>query len=429
LKVIHEEVDPYLEMAQIIHALDERPVLFEKVRGYDMRVVAGLCSSPDYFALSLGVPRAELLCTMVRALRNPIAPPLTSTAPCQEVVEDEVDLRRLPILTHFPEDGGPYVTAGIAIINDPEFGRNVAFHRLMRIGPREFAARIVEGRGTHRAWSMVEGDLEMAVCIGNAPSLLLAAAMSPEPGVDELAIANALQPFSVTRCVTVGLEVPADSEIVLEGHLTHRLVPEGPFVDLTRTRDIVRQQPVFVVTAVTHRRWPIYQALLPGGMEHKLLMGLPREPTIYDAVNQVCECRNVCLTPGGGHWLHAVVQIAKRHPADGLRAIEAAFRGHSSLKHVVIVDEDVDPYDSEAVEWAIATRFQASRDLIILTDRPGSSLDPSARHIPGEKARTDKVGVDATVHWDGPEGPTNREAYRKVTYAPVDLKRFGLLED
>ena len=406
--------------------MGERPVILEKVRARDGCVAAGLCSSSDLFALSLGIARDELLPTLIDALRHPVTPRLTSNASCQEVVEEEVDLDRLPILTHFSEDGGPYVTAGMAVIRDPDFGRNVAIHRLMQMNPTEFAVRVVEGRGTHQAWRKVAGDLEMAICIGSPPSRLLAAAMSPKPEMDELAIANALQPFSVTRCLTVDLEVPSDSEIVLEGRLTHRLVREGPFVDLTETRDRVRQQPVFVVTAVTHRREPVYQALLPGGLEHKLLMGLPREPTIYEAVSRVCECKSVHLTPGGGYWLHAVVQIVKRRPADGRRAIEAAFRGHSSLKHVVVVDDDVNPYDPQEVEWAMATRFQASRDLVVLPDERGSSLDPSATHVPGQKTRTDKTGMDATVHWASPGGPENREAYTKVVWPVIDLVASGV---
>ena len=404
-------------------------MLFERIHARRGKAVAGLCSSPELLASSLGVSRARLLRVLLDALGHPVPPSLASCAPCQQVVEHDVDLGRLPIITHFEEDGGPYVTAGIAIIRDPDFGRNVAIHRLMQIGPAEFAVRIVEGRGTHRAWSTAGTDMDMAVCIGNPPPLLLAAAMSPEPGVDELAIARALQPFSVTKCVTVDLQVPSDCEIVLEGRLTHRLVSEGPFVDLTETRDIVRQQPVFTVSAATYRREPIYQALLPGGLEHKLLMGTPREPTIYDAVRQVCECRDVHLTPGGGYWLHAVVQIVKRHPDDGRRAVQAAFRGHSSLKHVVVVDEDVDLCDGRAVEWAIATRFQASTDLVILPDQPGSSLDPSGRYVPGEKARTDKIGMDATIRWDSLDGPADREAYRKVRYEPIDLSRFDLSEE
>ena len=423
LVVIDKEIDPHLEMARIINALDGRPVLFTNVRGSDYRVVAGVCSARKYFALALDIEEAQLLPTLIEALTNPVEPEVVASAPCQEVVEREVDLDKLPILTHLPGDGGPYITAGVAIIKDPDYGRNMCFHRLMKLDERSFAARIVEGRGTDTALQKTEGDLEVAICIGNSIPVLLAAAMSPPKGVDELAIANALRPTPLVKCLTKDLEVPADCEIVLEGRITHRLATEGPFLDLTETYDIVRQQPVVEIDCITHRRDAIYQALLPGKSEHKLLMGLPREPTIYAEVSKVCECRDVLVTPGGMSWLHAVVQIVKRHPDDGKRAIEAAFRGHGSLKHVVVVDEDINIRDMRDVEWAIATRFQADRDLIVLEDQPGSSLDPSATHVPGQKARTSKMGLDATIPWRKPDGTlrteAEREAFKRVDYGEV----------
>jgi UbiD family decarboxylase len=238
--------------------------------------------------------------------------------------------------------------------------------------------------------------------------------------MDELSIANALTTTPLVRCRTVDLEVPAESEIVLEGRITRQMVEEGPFLDLTETMDVVRLQPVVEITCITRRYDAIYQALLPGGLEHKLLMGLPREPTIYDEVSKVCDCLNVLLTPGGGSWLHGVVQIRKSQADDGRRAIEAAFRGHSSLKHVWVVDEDIDIYDPAELEWAVATRFQSDTDLVVLSNQPGSSLDPSGLHAPGSKSRTAKMGLDATIPWLKPSGALRTEgeraAFRKVRY-------------
>jgi len=281
----------------------------------------------------------------------------------------------------------------------------------MITGPRTATVRVVEGRGTDTAWRKRGGDLPVAVCIGVSHAVLLAAAMSPEKGVDELGIAHALSPTPLVKCKTVDLEVPADCEIVLEGRLTHRLADEGSFLDLTETRDYVRQQPVLEIDCITHRSDAIYHALLPGRLEHKLLMGMPREPTIYAAVSQVCACKNVLITPGGTSWLHAIVQIEKRGPDDGRKAIEAAFRGHGSLKHVVIVDSDIDIYDTADVEWAIATRFQADKGLVVIKNQPGSSLDPSAAHVPGQKTRTAKMGLDATIPWGA-----HRSDFEKVRY-------------
>jgi UbiD family decarboxylase len=422
------EVDPYLEMARVVNALDGRPVLFEQVSGSNYRVVSGICSQRAFFALDLGVPREQLLFVLAEALADPVPPATVDTAPCQEVIERDVDLSCIPILTHMQADGGPYVTAGVAVIKDPELGRNVSYHRLMQLDERRFVGRIVEGRGTHTALGKVEGDLEVAICLGVSLPVLLAAAMAPPKGVDELSIANALSRTPLVQCITKDLEVPAEAEIVLEGRITRQVTDEGPFLDLTETWDIVRQQPVIEIDCITHRRNPIYHALLPGKLEHKMLMGMPREPSIYAAVNAVCDCRNACITPGGMSWLHAVVQIRKRDADDGRRAIEAAFRGHGSLKHVVVVDEDVNPFDPHDVEWAVATRFQADRDLMVFEDQLSSSLDPSALHVPGRKARTAKMGLDATIPWRTQDGrlrsEEDRSAFGRVAYDPVSLEGY-----
>jgi len=290
-------------------------------------------------------------------------------------------------------------------------GQNLSFHRMLVRDPRHLTARIVEHRGTHTAWRKQLEGLPIAVCIGLPPHVLLAAAMSPAKGVDEATVAHALAPTPLVRAKTVPLNIPAQTELVLEGVLTHELDQEGPFPDLTGTMDGVRQQPVFRVTAITHRRDPIFHALLPAGLEHKNLMGMPREPTIFAEVNKVARCTGVSITPGGCSWLHAVVQIDKQGPEDGREAIEAAFRGHSSLKHVVVVDTDVNIYDPHDVEWAVATRFQATTDLVTFRDQPSSSLDPSARQVPCKKARSDKLGIDATIPWGAP-----KQGYTRVRY-------------
>ena len=428
LLTVEREMDPDLEAAALMDALDERPVLLRYMRGSAYPVVAGLCSSRESMALGLGIAQEHLISLLTEALRHPSAPPMRETGLCQETVEERPDLRTLPILTHLPGDGGPYVTAGVAVVKDPGLGRNLSFHRLMRLDERHFAVRLVEGRGTHTALAKAGGMLEVAICIGNSPAVLLAGAMSPAPGVDELAIAHALAPTPLVKCRSVDLEVPAEAEIVLEGCILPQTVQEGPFLDLTETMDIVRPQHVVETRCITHRRDAIYQALLPGGLEHKLLMGMPREPTMFEEVSKVCDCVSVRLTPGGGCWLHGVVQIRKRDADDGKRAIEAAFRGHPSLKHVLVVDDDIDVDDPTELEWAIATRFQADRDLVVLPAQPGSSLDPSALHVPGAKSRTAKVGLDATIPWRKAEGrlrsEQERAAFHKVRYHPVSLRAY-----
>lgn len=423
---IDQSVDPALEMAPVIAALDGRPVLFNKVAGSQFRVLSGQCSDRRYFALALGCAVDQLVFRMADAYSSPQPPPLVagSDAPCQQVVMAPPDLRRIPFLTHYPDDAGPYATAAIAVVNDPQTGPNVSFHRCLRLDATHLAARIVERRGTDSALSKTPGDLPVAICIGLPLHVLLAASMAPPPGVDELAIANALADSAVVKCLTNDLHVPAEAEFVLEGRITHRTVAEGPFVDLTETWDIVRQQPVIEIDCITHRRDAIYHALLPGMLEHKLLMGMPREPSILAAVNAVCRCRNVSITPGGASWLHAVVQIDKQHADDGRLAAEAAFRGHGSLKHVVVVDDDIDLYDPHDVEWAVATRFQADRDLLLWQNQPSSSLDPSAAHTPGQKSRSAKMGLDATIPWDQPHGCTRLREFQRVPFPKADVSAY-----
>ncbi len=420
LVTIEKQVDTTFELANVAHALEGRPVLFNNIKGYEgWRICANPCSDRKYFGMDVGVAAADLTQHLAQALEAPQPPPIVETAPCQEVVIEEVDLYNLPILLHLPQDAGHYIASAVVITKDRDYGRNMCYHRLLRLDKTHFAARIIERRGTYNAMQKVDGDLPIAICIGVSLATHLAAAMSPPPEVDELAVAHALKPTPLVKCLTNDLEVPADAEIVMEGRITRRTASEGPFMDLTETMDIIRDQPIIEIDLVTHRRNPIFHALLPGGLEHKLLMGMPREPTILAEVNKVARCTGVVITPGGASWLHAVVQIDKQRPDDGRRAIEAAFNGHGSLKHVWVVDGDVDIYDPAQVEWAFATRFQADKDMMILENMPGSSLDPSGLHVPGQKSRTAKAGFDCTIPWGA-----DKNKYEKGAYGDVDLSAY-----
>lgn len=416
---IEREVSAELEIANVLNTLGEAPTVFESVKGYDYPVFGGICAHRETIATGLGTTKEGTLPLLVKALRNPVEPEMASSAPCQEVVEEGVDLDRLPILMHLPDDGGRYLSASVCIIKDPETGRNMSYHRMMQRSKDSFTARLIKKRQTRTTYDRTEGDIEIAICLGSSVPVLVAASLGPPPGVDELSIANALHPTPLVKCRTKDLEVPANTEIVLEGRITRDLDKEGPFVDLTETRDFERQEPVVVIDCITHRRDAMYQCLLPGRLEHKTLMGMPKEPTIYDEVSKVTDCRNVYVNMGGGSWLHAVVQIAKRSDEDPKKAIDAAFEGHKSLKHVWIVDEDVDIYDPTSVEWAMATRFQASLDLVVHEKKSGSSLDPSGFHAEGKKTQTDKVGFDCTRRSD-----IDPKKFEKVVYQSVNLDDY-----
>jgi len=416
---IKKPVSHKYEVANIIYSLDEKPVIFENVKGFDFPVFAGITSNRDIIAEGLGTTKDKLLFKLVEALRNPKEPDIINKAPCQEVINKNPDIGKLPLLYHLDGDGGRYGSATVATIKDPDTGRNVSYHRLMEIGKNKFTARLIAKRQTRTTYDKLDGDLEMAVCIGNSVAVMVAASLGPKPGVDEFSIGNALDKTPLVKCVTKDLEVPAESEFVVEGRLTKELDREGPFVDLTETRDFERQEPVFIVDCITHRKDAMYQALIPGRFEHKILMGMPKEPTIYNEVSKVVDCKNVLVTIGGGSWLHGIVQIKKKNPDDGKKAIEAAFEGHKSMKHVTIVDEDVDIYNPTAMEWALATRFQGDKDLVIKPDQPGSSLDPSGKHEKGKKTLTTKVGFDSTI----PAG-VDKKKYEIVKYKKVDLNDY-----
>ena len=406
-------------MAGIINANVEKPIYFENVKESSYPVVAGLVSSKDLITRSLGITKMQLLPKLLAAIEHPAPPSMTQSAACQEVVETNVDLTKLPIMRYTQEDGGKYIASAVSIIKDPELGRNMCFHRLMLKDKNHFVPRIVENRGTDTALKKAGGELDIAFCVGNSTATLLSAATTLPMGVDELGMANALEKTDLVKCRTVDLEVPADCEFVLEGHITKEKVSEGPFLDLTGIEDRVRQQPVVEIKCITHRKSPIFQTILSGKNEHKFLMGMPKEPTIFKEVSKVCQCKDVYITPGGCSWLHAVVQIKKVNADDGKKAISATFEGHKSLKHCVIVDEDINIYDPHDVEWAIATRFQADKNAVILSNQPGSSLDPSGDLSEGKKATTAKAGLDATAPL-----VTTGKGFKKVDYIKVDLTKY-----
>ncbi|MDH5783360.1 MAG: UbiD family decarboxylase [Candidatus Bathyarchaeota archaeon] len=416
---IRKEVSTEYEIAGIIDALGEKPVFFEKVKESNIPVVGGLVSSKDLIARALNIKKEQFLHKLSNAIENPVRPNVVDKGECQEIVEKDVDLTKLPIMRYTEKDGGKYIASAICIIKDPELGRNTCFHRLMLLDKNRFVARIVEERGTDTALKKSGGELDIAICIGNSTAVLLAASTSLPKGVDEMGMANALEETELVKCKTIDVEVPKDCEIVLEGRITKERTSEGPFLDLTGIVDRVRQQPVIKINCITHRENPIYQTILAGRNEHKFLMGMPREPTIFDEVSKVCECQDVYITPGGCSWLHAVVQIKKQNPDDGRKAIEAAFKGHSSLKHCIVVDDDINIYDPNDVEWAIATRFQADKDAVILPKQRGSSLDPSGDLTEGKKATTCKMGLDATIPFKETGKGFKKEEYRKV-----DLNKF-----
>jgi len=417
IHIVDKPISKKLEIAAVLNKMQPEPVLFKNVKESDFHVVGNLFCTKQQIASYFDIGVQDIIPTLTEAIERRSPPQEVENAACQEVVENDVDLTRLPILFHNEVDGGPYISSGVVVASHPDYGQNLDFHRAMQIGKDRMVTRVVRGRDFH-GFLEEEGELDVAYCIGNTPEVLIAAATSVETGVNELEIANALREMRVTKAKTVDLLIPADCEFVLEGTVyLEEKQDEGPFIDLTETVDVVRQEPVFEVKKITHRKTGIWQALLPGKLEHKLLMGMPREPTVFRKVKERgVDVLDVYITPGGASWLHIALKIDKKHDDDGLRAIEAAFEGHTSGKHVWVYDKDIDIYDEREREWAMATRFQADEDLLVKDREPGSSLDPSAE--PDTKMTT-KVGFDCTKSLE-----TKGKSFAKAKFPDVDLKKF-----
>ncbi len=387
---IQHPVSPEFEASRIAKQT-KAPILFHDISG--SKVIMNLLGSREELASMLRVPKEDI----IRKLSE-VSPKgevkLVSDSPTLEVVEEEVDLTKLPILTHFEKDGAPYITAGI-VVSEYEGSMNASIHRLMLEGKDKLAARLVPPRHTyllHKKAAEKGEPLPVAIVLGCDPTIIYATSTRVPVG-KEFEYASALKgaPVELFECEN-GVKVP-HSEIVLEGYIDPvERVDEGPFVDITGTYDHVRKEPVIRITRVIHRKDPVYHGILPSGPEHLLMMGVPYEPRIYRAVGEVTTVKNVVLTEGGCCYLHAVVQIEKQTEGDGKNAIMAAFAAHTSLKHVVVVDEDINIFDPNDVEFAVATRVKGDIDIMVIPNVRGSSLDP--RGAPD--GTTTKVGIDAT---------------------------------
>ncbi|MBI0536489.1 UbiD family decarboxylase [Roseomonas sp. KE2513] len=394
------------ELAAVANRLDGRKAsLFPRPGGHPVRVVSGLTSDRDWMAEAMGVPPSGLLPRFQHAAANPIPCEEVAEAPVQEVVHTEVDLRRiLPLPTHNEHDSGPYITAGLLISRNPRNGiQNVSIHRLQLNAPDRLGVLLLP-RHTMSYLQMAEEagtDLEVAVVVGVDPMSLLASQAIAPIDTDELEIAGALHgaPLPVVRCRTNGVRVPAEAEIVIEGRVLREVrEEEGPFGEFPQYYGERAPRHVIQVDAVTHRKAPIFHTIVGGGLEHLLLGGIPREATLLSHLKRSFpSVRDVHLSKGGVCRYHLYVQMEKRSEGEAKNVILGAFGGHYDIKQVIVVDADVNIHDPREVEWAVATRFQADRDLVVIGDSQCSKLDPSTRDGLGAK-----MGLDATMPLDAP---------------------------
>ncbi|MCL2607308.1 MAG: UbiD family decarboxylase [Methanomassiliicoccaceae archaeon] len=394
------------EVTKILLSDQDRTFHFKDVNGKE--AVGNLFSTRAKIAAAMNIEAGGIVDHISDAIANP-KPVKVVDKPAFRKASVPADLYSLPIPKYFPEDGGRYITAGV-IIAEWNGVKNVSFHRMMIAGKNKIAVRLVPRHlfTMHKMAKAAGKELNISICVGIRPEVLLAAAISLDYGIDEMEIASSMhmssfkRPLEVGRCDN-GILVPADADYVLEARITMDEMKEGPFVDITGTYDTIRSQPVIEVDKIWTSDKPVFQLLLPGGNEHYLFMGLPREPMMLRTVRQaVPRTHAVRLTEGGCCWLHGVVSITKNKEGDAVNAIMAAFTGHPSMKQVTIVDGDIDIFDDRQVEWAIATRFQGNR-LLRIPDAAGSSLDPSI------EGTTWKIGIDATLPF-GSDGKMFKKA-------------------
>jgi 2,5-furandicarboxylate decarboxylase 1 len=428
---VAREVSQEFEIAAVAKRMDGGPVLvFDRVAGYDMPVVIGIDGDRKRIARSFGETPQSLIERYMRAITEPLEAEIVSDGPVKEVViEAPFDVReQMPILTHYELDGGPYLTTGIVIAEDPERGiRNLSYHRLQITGPDEMRGFFVPRhlRAMYEAAEAEGRPLPIAVVLGMDSAQRLAAATwgSLIPlGMDELAISGALKgaPEQLVRCATIPVHVPAHAEIVLECLLMPgERVEEGPFAEYTGNYGPKTMSPVVKIQAMTRRSDAICQALVAFTAEHHHLLGMPFEPVVLKTLRGVLPgTAGVHITNGGCGKFHAVVSIKKKHPGDGKDAILAALHAVRDIKLVTIVDDDVDPFDPKDVEWAVSTRFQADRDLVVISGAKGNELDPSTR---ATGSVTAKMGIDATKPLDAGSG---FEKARIPNLESLDLQEY-----
>lgn len=389
--IIDEKISRKRQVTDISLKYQKRPVFIKKLD--NGRGIVNLWADRERIYRELGMKRIEFLNRYSESLNDSQELKIGDKEFTQKSSMDQI-----PICWFYEKDAGYYITSGI-FVAERDGKRNLSIHRVFVKNNVEGLVRLVP-RDLYRMYtdSIEHGEeLKVSIVIGSPLEYLLASATSTSYEKDESQIAASLYKkakgkdmlFSRSRN---NILVPSRSEIVINAVLTGRREDEGPFKDVTGTYDFQREQPQIIFEDVETIKEPIYHALVPATYEHFNLMGLPREPTIFQEIRKEgIDIKDVRLTEGGGSWLHGVVKIRKKSDQDFLKTVEASFKGHKSMKRVVVVDEDIDIYDDRDIEWALATRFQADRGIIIRKEK-GSSLDPSS--YPGNI--TAKMGMDAT---------------------------------
>ncbi len=407
----------------------QQALFFHNVIGYDMPVVSGIIRSRERTTMAMGCTEyGEIEQRLRHGIDHPLAPRYIETPSHKQVIMkgDEVDLFKLPVPMSSIYDGGPMITAGVVIASDPEYGLNSGCYRFM-VKEKNLTGIDIVTPNNMRLYAQRAFEAgrvcPISISIGTHPVEIMGANFRAPIGVDEMGITGGIRgvPVELAQCETIDLPCVAGAEIVLEGEIlptgwTH---PEGRFGEFTRLMGGLHWNPLVRIKAVTLRRDAIYYALhMP--WENTWLAAPTRYAAIRAALkNAGVQVKDINVTLGGCAFWHAVISIRKQ-AGEGKNALLAAL-SVLDLKHVVVVDDDIDVHNAMDVEWAIATRVQGDRDVIVIPGARAKPLDPSLAVMPHGVVPTGaKVGIDATIGEGIP-----RERFERIAYAYADRAKIA----
>ena len=407
-------------------------LLFEQVRGYDIPVVANVVASRRALAFALGVGERDLAREYARRLKERFKPVVVPDPPFRERVTtgDAVDLGALPIPTYFPGDAGRYLTAGLLVARDPETGvETEGYHRFQLTGRNRLGVSLHSRRRMFEYQRRAEARgraLPCAIALGVHPLVSMGSLAYPPPDVGKFEVVGGLfgEPFQVAPCATLDLHVPAWAEIVIEGEILPGVrEPEGPFGEFTGYFSRRSTEHVFVARAVGRRERPWFQSIGSGRAgDHITTLGLIREAEITNALSRAIPNVTAVHVPlSGTSSFTAYVAIRQSRPGEAKHVIPIVLGVDHYLKLVVVVDDDIDVFDESEVLWAVATRMQADRDLVVISGSLGALLDPSA----DERGVTAKLGIDATRPFGQPFADKLVMAPEKMAWARALVDRLG----
>lgn len=432
LQRISVEVDPKHEIGAICRKLSmiKGPaVLFEKVKGSKIPVVGQLLATNRRLAIALGCSEEDLFSETLKRAGNLIPPNFVSQGSCQEVVKHgkDVDLTELPLVTNNACDGGPYITAGHVTLKDPELGYNVGIYRMMYRSKNEVFLRFIPN---HHGWAFLKKAeerklpfLPVAVVIGVDPTIYMASQFEPKLGVNELEIAGGLRnkPVDIVKCKTIDVDVPACADIILEGVM--KIPPktgrtEGPFGEFAGyTTGIVKNERIMTIKAITHKKKPIYQNIWLGKPPHEHLYvdAITYAVQVYHDLKPRFPAIKAAYAPPSGVSMKLVIQVDEKLKYSGMvnNILAASVWTRGSIwKEVIVVDDDIDIFNSDEVDWAMVTRVQPERDTFVIPRCRGTSLEPSS----DEEGVSDRWFIDATKkkNFKGITAEPSKEMMEKI---------------